>query len=1440
MALSSVALSLHGAFGQNSFPMQIRLQTLLTFVALSLLPLSAAGQGSVSDGLGVQNIGVSDGLSQNNVNGLALDARGFLWVGTDDGLDRYDGGEFVPVRNVSRGCGLDGGDPCVTRVDVDASGHVWVVGHRGAVFCYSPMENAYVRLAGRGGESLRLPSEGIVCSADSVVLLYGCDAGACAFRMSPVGSPECVWQDTVRYCFAAPAPEGVWLYGDGRLSLVGAAGRVRQLAPSGLTVSASAMTVAGGVALIADGSCSLRRVALPGGEVLPEVSGLPRPVADVVALSGSLVAAVHSDCGLTIVNAESGAICPRSSLGADCLASSRVSVVRDSQGGVWFYDGAGAVYHYDALNGILRRVVIMGPAEAAALPSLRVNVVPDVMVPGIYWIASLGGGLVRYDENADVAQPVISKRAYVPEYLQCAVQDSAGNLWLGSEGVGLVKISLRRYVSRSLRPGEPLRFSAKNNVVAVLESVDGNVWMGVKNGDIYVYDPNLMRELCHKQSIRPTHMAADSRGRIWVATDGFGVFVYDLSTFAELAHYTHSDDNFMSLASDRVLKVVPDDNGRIWLVMADGGVDLVEDFRRSETRFRHFFAANAKVTACDAMLDSEGLLWLATDRGFICYAPSRLIKDSEDYVTYKFDDEQPAASVRNNEVRTICEDPQKRICVGTAGGGLCRLVFDVGHVRFVRFTERDGLPSNVVSAIVCTDDSTLWVATESGLSRFNLRTEKFSNLRAAETDFGNLFNSHACAIRSNGNILWGSLDGLVDLDPHMRISDEKGGNANISTISVDGKMLVFGGDDGEPSIDRPAAFARRVSLPPDFDELCFRIADMGRSGGRQSDYVYKMEGVDADWEPLDASRVAEYRRLPPGDYTFRVRNGGNGAETSVIVSVASNWWSLPIKVLLALAAVALAFVLPLVIFKILRKQTAEAIAEDKVKAYKSTFMRTINREVRSPMRMIQNTLATIKEAKGGMADELRPLLFLVEKNMTKISGMVGAMLDKKESSSSLPLNLENTSMAPFLGDVVKSADIPADNKKNISTSLDVPGGWRVLIDRDKVSKIVGILLTEAYKVTPANGCVSVKAYQNKRQQCAIEVADTGPGVPYERQDSIFSSSVEDAPCNDIEVALSVVADYVKAHHGEVFYTARPAGGSLMTVLLPTDYSAYPDANIVADTVDAGDADDSADLQPDSVTSADFSLPPDPVVLVVNDNEAVRNFMADRLRPYFHVVVAENARMARGKIDAMMPDAIVCEAHMDGDDGVELLRSLKGNFNSSHVPFFLVSSPSVSDLGSDVDCFGADGLIVKPINYASLVARVRRAVARVLSLRVNFAKDRGIIRAPQADDAAFMATFIENVEVNAARVNFGIEELAVEMKMGRNDLHRRLVQLTGCTPGEYIKLWRLNQAMLAITGGRETPVQAMQNAGVSDVAYFNKCFMRLYGSAIAKAMPASIA
>lgn len=1409
---------------------------------MSLLPSLIAGQGSVSDGLGVQNIGVSDGLSQNNVNGLALDARGFLWVGTDDGLDRYDGGEFVSVRKVSRGGGPDGGDPCVTRVNVDASGHVWVVGHRGAVFCYSPMENAYVRLEGRGGESLRLPSEGIICSADSVVLLYGCDAGACAFRMPHKGNPECVWQDTVRYCFAASAPEGVWLYGDGRLSLVGAAGCVRQLAPAGLTGSASAMAVTGGVALFADGSCSLRRVALPSGEALPEISGLPSPVADVVALSGSLVAAVHSDCGLTIVNAESGVIRPHSSLGVDCLASSRVSVVRDSQGGVWFYDGAGAVYHYDALNGILRRVVLLDPAEAAALPSLSINVVPDVMVPGIYWIASLGGGLVRYDENADVAQHVISKRAYVPEYLQCAVQDSAGNLWLGSEGVGLVKISLRRYVSRSLRPGEPLRFSAKNNVVAVLESVDGNVWMGVKNGDIYVYDSKLMRELCHKQSIRPTHMAADSRGRIWVATDGFGVFVYDLSTFAELAHYTHSDDNYLSLASDRVLKVVPDDNGRIWLVMADGGVDLVEDFRRSETRFRHFFTANAqaKVTACDAMLDSEGLLWLATDRGFICYAPSRLIKDSEDYVTYKFDDEQPAASVRNNEVRAICEDPQKRICVGTAGGGLCRLVFDVGHVRFIRFTECDGLPSNVVSAIVCTDDSTLWVATESGLSRFNLRTEKFSNLRAAETDFGNLFNSHACAIRSNGNILWGSLDGLVDLDPHMRISDEKGGKANISTISVDGKMLVFGGDDGEPSIDRPAAFAPRVSLPPDFDELCFRIADMGRSGGRQSDYVYKMDGIDADWVPLDASRVAEYRSLPSGDYTFRVRNVGTGAETSVIVSVASNWWSLPIKALLALAAVALAFVLPLAIFKILRKQTAEAIAEDEVNAYKSTFLRTINREVRSPMRMIQNALDTIKEAKGGMADELRPLLFLIEKNMTKISGMVGAMLDKKESSSSLPLNLENTSMAPFLGDVVKSVDIPADNKKNISTSLDVPGGWRVLIDRDKVSKIVGILLSEAYKFTPENGCVSVKAYQNKRQQCAIEVADTGPGVPYERQDSIFSSGVKDAPCNDVEVALSVVADYVKAHHGEVFYNARPAGGSLMTVLLPTDYSAYSDANIVTDTIDTGDTEDSADLQPDSVTASDFAPTPDPIVLIVNDNEVVRNFMADRLRPYFHVVVAESARMARGKIDAMMPDAIVCEAHMDGDDGVELLRYLKGNFNSSHVPFFLVSSPSVSALGSDIDCFGADGLISKPINYVSLVARVRKAVARVISLRINFAKDRGMSRAPRADEAAFMATFIQNVEVNAARVNFGIEELAVEMKMDRNDLHRRLVLLTGCTPGEYIKLWRLNQAMLAITSGRETPVQAMQNAGVADVAYFNKCFMRLYGSAVAKAMPASIA
>lgn len=1412
---------------------------------MSLLPSLSMGQGSVSDGLGVQNIGVSDGLSQNNVNSLALDSRGFLWVGTDDGLDRYDGGEFVSVRKVSRGDGLDGGDPCVTRVNVDASGHVWVVGHRGAVFCYSPMENVYVRLTGRDGGSLRLPSGGIVCSADSVVLLYGCDAGACAFRMPHAGSPVCVWQDTARYCLSSPTPDGVWLYGGGRLSLVGGGGCLRQLSPSGLTGSATSMAVAGGVAVFADGSCLLRRVALPGGEVLPDVDGLSSPVSDVVTLSGSLVAAVHSDCGVTVVNAESGAVCPRSSIGADCLASARVSVVRDSQGGVWFYDGAGAVYHYDALNGILRRVVIMSPVEAAAVPSLRISVVPDVMVPGIYWIVSLGGGLVRYDENADKAQPVISKRAYVPEYLQCAVQDSAGNLWLGSEGVGLVKISLRRYVSRALRPGEPLRFSAKNNVVAVLESVDGNVWMGVKNGDIYVYDPNLTRELCHKQSVRPTHMAADSRGRVWVATDGFGVFVYDLSTFAELAHYTHSDDDFQSLASDHVLKVVPDENGRIWLVMADGSVDLVEDFRRADARFRHFFTSNAKagVAACDAMLDSEGLLWLATDRGFICYAPSRLIKDSEDYVTYKFDDEQPTTSVRNNEVRAICEDPQKRICVGTSGGGLCRLVFDVGHVRFVRFTEREGLPSNVVSAIVCTDDSTLWVATESGLSRFNIRTEKFSNLRAAETDFGNLFNSHACAIRSNGNILWGSLDGLVDLDPHMRLSDEKGRSVSIATISVDGRMLVFGEEAGGKvvaSIDSPAAFAHKVSLPPDFDELCFRIADMGRSGGRQSDILYMMDGVDADWVRLDASRVAAYRRLPSGDYTFRVRNGSGGAETVVSVSVASNWWSLPLKVLLALAAVALAFVLPLALFRILRRQTAEAIAEDKVKAYKSTFMRTINREVRSPMRMIQNTLATIKEAKGGMADELRPLLFLVEKNMTKISGMVGAMLDKKESSSSLPLNLEITSMAPFLSDVVKSVDLPADNKKNISTSLDVPGGWRVQIDRDKVSKIVGILLLEAYKFTPANGGVSVKAFQNKRQQCVIEVADTGPGVPYERQDFIFSSSADDAPCNDIEVALSVVADYVKAHHGEVFYTSRPGGGSLMTVLLPTDYSAYPDANIVADTIDAGDADDGETLQPGCGAASDSATVPDPMVLVVNDNEVVREFMADRLRPYFHVVVAENARMARGKIDAMTPDAIICEAHMDGDDGIGLLRSLKGNFNYSHVPFFLLHSPSANALGSDVDCLGADCLIPKPIDYVGLVARVRKAVERVMTLRVNFAQDCGMCRAPRDGEAAFMAAFVNNVEANAARANFGIEELAVEMKMDRDDLHRKLVQLTGCTAGEYIKLWRLNQAMQDITSGRETPVQAMQNAGVADVAYFNKCFMRLYGSALVKAMPASIA
>lgn len=1384
----------------------------------------------MSEGFGVKNISVAEGLSQSRVNSLDIDQQGFLWVGTDDGLDRFDGSRFVHVDAVVSGGMSPMRKARIERVEVDGAGNVWTLCSQGEIRCLDPRRERYVDLVDKKGGYAHLEGGRFSCLSNSDVLIYGSLSGTALFRTDEAGEVSCQWCDTARYTCHVEVRDAIWL-GGRRLTILRNDGSARSIKVDGLTAPIVSMTVCGHTIIISDGSDVLRRVDMLTESRLPDVSLGGKNVKEVVSISDELVLVPLSAGGLTMYNATSGERVPLTAIGGCSLAYKNVRSIKDAECGVWLDDGCGTVYHYDELNGIVRPVVMREEGSDVPASDSGVSIIPDVVEPGVYWVSSLGYGLVRYDENRESYRRVKNKNAYVPEYIQCIRQDKSGNIWIGSDGVGLVKISLHRYVSHTLRPGDPSRFSASNNVVTVMESVDGNVWAGVKNGPLYVYDSFLRDKLFSRNDIRPSHITADNRGRVWVGTNGLGVYVFDLTTFSEINHLTHRPDNANTLASDDVVKVLVDRDGRVWFVMSNGCIDMFDGISRHNNRVRHFFAGNAEaeVTTTDAILDSEGLMWVATNEELICFAPQRLVKDAEDYVRYKFDNNLPEEAA-TGAIRAICEDSKRRIYVGMTGGGLCRLSFDVGHVRLTRFDENDGLPSKQVTAITIANDTTLWVATENGLSLFDTQENKFTVIKTAETDFGNLFNSHACARRQNGNILWGTFDGIADFDPHRRIRSEMPEPPFISDIFIDNKRVNYA--DG--LLDAAASFATKAKVPVSTSELKFCIADKGLSGGRLSDFVYKLEGYDDEWRTIPQRREVSFHGLERGDYKFLVydRVGGLSTLRSIDVEVWRPWWQTMAQILAFVLGAGVLVFLSWTIMRTMKGKTAEAIAEDRATEYKDGLLTSLNNEIVAPIKKIQNSLAAIRGKRNGVSDEVSPLISVVEQNMEKLSGMVDSMLVQKDAAAQMPLNLEMTLMTTFMTEVINGFDNSLALRKKTTTRLQVAGGWRVLVDHGKLSKMLQVLLGCAYKHAPEGGEVIVAAYQNHDQQCVIDITDYGQGVPSDRRGIVFGAEMS-APRNGVEAALAAVSDFAKSHHGEVRYEPVESGGTKMTILLPTDYSAYTDANIVSSS--AAQMPDDDDLMPNRNASSIEEKARIPVVLIVEDNDNVRNFLADRLRPSFTVITADSARAAQGKMAVSVPDIVICEAYMEPMSGIDLLRYMRSDFSVSHIPAFILTNDTTT-----VELEAAGGIphcraIEKPIDYVVLKDEVRQAAERVLNLRLNFENNYGVTGTPSKADLEFMASFVGQIEANAARANFGIEDVAAELHIPSNELTVMVLSLTGCTPGEYVKLWRLDRVRRAMALGRESLTMAMQNSGITDVEYFNKCFIRTYGDLLSNGM-----
>ena len=623
-------------------------------------------------------------------------------------------------------------------------------------------------------------------------------------------------------------------------------------------------------------------------------------------------------------------------------------IAEDHDGNFWIATFGGGVDRFDPR----RRVFTHYPHDPQDPTSLSHDEVQTIYVDsrGRVWIGTYGGGLNLYDParngfrhfRHDSADPT----SLGDDVVFALLEDKRGHFWVGTETAGLNLMDREAGTFQPFRhdPYSPGSLS-HDSVECLYEDPSGTVWAGTYNGGVSYFHDQKFEHVTAKPgggglvNSVVTSLLEDRKGRLWVGTDGGGITRFDRKK-GEVKIFRNDPADPRSLGNDAVQALSEDRAGRIWVGTYAGGLELFEPGGETFRHFRHDPNDPTSISRDDVRAiweTSRGDFWVATSLGGL----DRMDRDAGTFVTYRHDDQDPTSlsddqalslyedragtlwvgtgngglnrfdptsgrfdrfghrpgdtkSLADNRVLAMFEDARGRLWVGTAGG---LDLFDRASGTFTHFTIRDGLPNDVVNAIL--EDAArghLWLSTNRGLSRFDPERRTFRNYDALDGLQGSQFIPRAALRGRGGELYFGGLDGFNVFDPGTLRDNTFVPPVVLTELTLDNRPVPISRDG---PLREAISEARSLVLSHRDAVIGFGFAALSYVAAPKNRYAFKLEGFDERWQQVGTRRTATYTNLDPGRYVFRVRASNNdgvwntrGTALSLIVTPPfwQTWW----------------------------------------------------------------------------------------------------------------------------------------------------------------------------------------------------------------------------------------------------------------------------------------------------------------------------------------------------------------------------------------------------------------------------------------------------------------------------------------------------------------------------------------------------------------------